>query len=288
MAKPKSKWILMRTILLSAVGFLWLADANPGGESIERRFAQAHRISEPAFKTESDARLVGPKFTFVKRNSFRNSSRDHTRLIGRQAVYRIVEELKQKIDLPFELQVVFKDCGGPDSYYDDDSHEIVICDELFDAYDEIFFSKAGTRTARDEEVKGTVVAMFLHEVGHALIDGWNLPITGREEDAADQFSTLLLLHGTTGGDQMALDSARSFKLLALLEKGFEKDYSDPHSLDDQRSYETICLVYGHRPERYEHLIRNGSIPRERAFECEEHYARVNKAWETLLAPHLRR
>jgi hypothetical protein len=286
MTKPISKWILTRTLLLAAVVVLLLANANTGGESVERRFAEAHRISERAFKSQGDARLVGPNFTFAKRKSFRNSTADHTGLTGQQAVYRTVEELKKQIALPFEIQVVFKDCGGPDSYYDDRSHEIVISYELFDAYDEVFSSKLRTKTARNEAVKGTVVAMFLHEVGHALIDGWNLPITGREEDAADQFSTLMLLNGITGGDQMALDSARSFKLLAVLERGLEKDYSDPHSLDEQRFYNTICLVYGHRPERYEYLVRNGSIPMERAFECEEDYRRVNKSWQTLLAPHL--
>jgi hypothetical protein len=128
--------------------------------------------------------------------------------------------------------------------------------------------------------------MFLHEVAHALIDRWDLSITGREEDAADQFSTLMLINGLPGGEEIAMDSARSFKWLAVQEKGLEKDYSDPHSFDEQRFYNIICLVYGHRPERYEYLIRNGSLPTERAFECEEDYRRLNKSWQTLLAPHL--
>jgi hypothetical protein len=207
-------------------------------------------------------------------------------LISQQAVYRTVEELKKQIALPFQIQAVYIDCGGPDSYYDEHSHKIVICYELIDAYSEVFFPTIETRTARDEAVKGAVVSMFLHEVAHALIDGWDLPITGREEDAADQFSTLMLINGLPGGEEMAMDGARSFKSLAVLEKDLEKDYSDSHSLDEQRFYNTICLVYGHRPARHEYLVRNGSIPVERAFECEEGYARANKSWQRLLAPHL--
>lgn len=76
------------------------------------------------------------------------------------------------------------------------------------------------------------VSIFLREVAHALIDGWELPITGREEDAADQFSTLLLINGMHDGEQMALNTARSFKLLADLEKGQNKVYLDAHSLDE--------------------------------------------------------
>jgi hypothetical protein len=35
----------------------------------------------------------------------------HTVLVSQQAVFRIVEELKKQIALPFELEVVFKECG---------------------------------------------------------------------------------------------------------------------------------------------------------------------------------
>jgi hypothetical protein len=226
------------------------------------------------------------KFDYERRKGFRGSASKRSVLVSERAVYTTVEELKKRIALPFEIQVVFQSCGDPDSYYDEDSHEIIICYELIDAYHYLFSRTLKGRTAQNEAVKGATVSMFLHEVAHALIDGWDLPITGREEDAADQFSTLLLINDMPEGDEMALDGARSFKLLAGLEKGQEKDYSDPHSLDEQRFFETICLVYGHRPDHYEYLIRNGTLPWERAFDCEEDYARLNKSWKTLLAPHL--
>jgi Putative metallopeptidase len=164
--------------------------------------------------------------------------------------------------------------------------KLSFCYELIDAYSDLFSRTLKASTARDEATKGAVVSMFLHEVAHALIDGWDLLITGREEDAADQFSTLVLINGLPDGEEMAMDGARSFKSLAVLEKDLEKDYSDSHSLDEQRFYNTVCLVYGHRPEPYEYLIRNGSLSRERAVECEEDYASFNKSWQTLLAPHL--
>jgi hypothetical protein len=290
MMKPISKWTLIRTLVLAAVAFAFLAATTTGGDSSEIETQEAHRISESALKSLARAKLPGNradlKFSYGKRKSFRGSAADRTVLISEQAVYRTVDELKKQIALPFEIKVVFKDCGGPDSYYDEHSHEIVICYEVIEAYSELFSRTLKTRTARDEAAKGVVVSMFLHEVAHALIDGLDLPITGREEDVADQFSTLMLINGLPDGEEMAMDGARSFKSLAVLEKDLEKDYSDPHSLDEQRFYNTICLVYGHRPEQYEYLIRNGSLPRERAFECEEDYARVNKSWQTLLAPHL--
>jgi hypothetical protein len=226
------------------------------------------------------------KFRYEKRKGFRGSALKRSVLVSERAVHTIVGELKKRIALPFDIQVAFEECAGPDSYYDEDTRKITICYELIDAYYYLFSRTLKGRTAQNEAIKGATVSMFLHEVAHALIDGWDLPITGREEDAADQFSTLLLINGMHDGDEMALNSARSFKLLAGLEKGLEKDYSDPHSLDEQRFFGTICLVYGHRPDHYEYLIRNGTLPSERAFDCEEDYARLNKSWTTLLAPHL--
>jgi len=290
MTKPISKWRWIRTLVPVAVVFFLLSLTNTRGDRSEIKTKEAHRINETVLRVLSNMNRPGNvadlRFSYGKRKHFRGSATDSTVLISQRAVYRTVEELKKQITLPFEIQVIFKDCGGPDSYYDEHSHKIVICYELIDAYSDLFSRTLKASAARDEATKNAVVSMFLHEVAHGLIDGWDLPITGREEDAADQFSTLVLINDMPNGERVALEGARSYKLLANLEHGEEKDYSDPHSLDEQRFYNTICLVYGHRPERYEYLVRNGSIPVERAFQCEEDYARANKSWQTLLAPHL--
>jgi hypothetical protein len=36
--------------------------------------------------------------------------------------------------------------------------------------------------------------MFLHETGHAVFDLLEVPVLGREEDAADLFSAYIMLH----------------------------------------------------------------------------------------------
>ena len=290
MTKPISKWILIRIVVLAAGISLLLATSNTGADRSEPEKEEVHHVSESGLRRLGDANLpknlADLKLSYGKRRRFRGPAADSTVLTSEQAVYRIVGELRKQIAIPFELNVVFKECGTPDSYYDEDSHKIIISYELIEAYSELFSRTLKARTASDEATKGAVISMFLHEVGHALIHRWDLAITGREEDAADQFSTLMLINGLPGGEEMALNGAQSFKTLAILEKDLEKDYSDAHSLDEQRYYDTICLVYGHRPQQYEYLIRNGSLPAERAFECEDQYARVNKSWQTLLAPHL--
>ena len=288
MTKPLNKWRCVRTLVPVAVVSLLLAVTNTRGERSEIKTNEAHRINESVLRIFGNANRPNAgdlTFSYGRRKSFKGAAADRTVLISQQAVYSIVDELKKQIALPFKIQVIFKDCGGPDSYYDEDSHEIVICHELIAAYSDLFSRTLTATTAQDEAAKNTVVSVFLHEVGHALIDGWNLSITGREEDAADQFSTLMLLNDMPNGEQVALAGARSYKLLADLENGEEKDYSDPHSMDEQRYFDTICLVYGHKPKQHEYLIKNGTLSAERAYGCEKTFARVNKSWQTLLAPH---
>jgi hypothetical protein len=293
MTKLISKWMLIRLFVLTVIVFFLLAEDNRGGGDHNRSeiaSKEARHLNQAASNSEANVTLPkNPgvlKLRYKERKSFRGSAAKLAVLVSQRAVYGIVGELKKQIALPFDIQVVFEECGDPDSYYDEDTREITICYELVDAYYFLFSRTLKARTARNDATKGATVSMFLHEVAHALIDGWDLPITGREEDAADQFSTLLLINGLPDGDEMALKSARSFRLLADLEKGQEKDYSDPHSFDEQRFFNTICLVYGHNPEKYEYLIKNGTLPARRAAQCEGDYARLNKSWQTLLAPHL--
>ena len=288
-----SKRMAVWAFVFTTVAFSLVATMNGRGwnlKRVETESEKSPRNNAGPSNNEAAATLAKSpgalKLSSEKRKRFRASAAMHTALISQQAVGAVVGELKKQIALPFDIQVVFEECGVADAHYDNNTHEITICYELIEGYFYLFSRKLKARTARNEAAKSATVSIFLHEFGHALIDAWDLPITGREEDAADQFATLWLLNGIDDGEEMALASARSFKLLADLEKGEKKDYSDPHSLDEQRFYNTICLVYGHRPEQYEYLIRNGTLPAERAFDCEEDYARVNKSWHTLLAPHL--
>jgi hypothetical protein len=292
MTKPVSRAILIAAFVLTGVVLSFVAEPKIAVEKIraERESGTAHRLSNIVKISDASASRASKsaelRSIYKARKSYRGASPQHTAFATQQAVSTIVAELKARIALPFDIEVEFENCGGPDSFYDEDERKILICYELVDAYYDLFSSTIKASAARDDATKDAIVAMFLHEVAHALISGWRLPITGREEDAADQFSTLWLLNSIADGDQMALNAARSFKLLAELEKDQEKDYSDSHSLDEQRFFNIVCLVYGREPERYEHLIRSEVLPGRRAYECEQDYARLNKSWLTLLAPHL--
>jgi hypothetical protein len=198
---------------------------------------------------------------------------------------RLVREVNGRLSLPFDIDISMEECGAPDAFYDTDTHQITVCYEAIDAYYLLFLGKVGQEERLNEVVAGAMSLLLVHEMGHALVDVWKLPVTGREEDAADQLSTLLLINSAVDGERLALNGARSFKLFAELEKHERKLFWDEHSPDAQRYYDTICLIYGHDPQHYAYMVNNGTLPEDRAELCSEDYQKVKNAWNTLLSPY---
>ena len=227
------------------------------------------------------------KLRYQPRRSFRAGNAAHRVGSNQPALDRVIANLNERLALPFDITVSFEDCDDPDAFYDPETHQLTVCYQLIDEYYGLFSRKVKDKDKLDEAVRGAVASTFFHELGHGLVDAWQLPITGKEEDAVDQLSTLVLINKSEEGERMALDGALSFRLYAAQDRGLEKLYWDEHSLDEQRFYDTICLVYGHDPEKYAYLVKDGTLPEERAELCREDYPKAARSWESLLKPYLK-
>ncbi|MDO9322362.1 MAG: DUF4344 domain-containing metallopeptidase [Pseudomonas sp.] len=135
---------------------------------------------------------------------------------------------------------------------------------------------------------------LLHEMGHLLINELQLPVLGREEDAADQLGFMglfLLAERQRDADFYAklLDVADYWRLEWQRPKRPDEEVYpwDSHGLDAQRFYNIACLAYGSDPEHLEWIISATGLPDERAFDCPEEYQQVAHAvnW---LEQHFRR
>lgn len=193
-------------------------------------------------------------------------------------------ELNKSFALPHDIFVGFDECEEPNAFYDAEDKEVVIC---YQFVEDLYESLRGDLKSDEEieEVVGNATTfVFFHEIGHALIDAYDLPITGREEDAVDQLSVIVLADGSEEGDRTVLDAARSFSRATDAELD-ELAYADEHSLDRQRFYNIICLLYGQNKERFASLVNDGTLPEGRAERCDIEYARAKKAWDVLLTPY---
>lgn len=129
-------------------------------------------------------------------------------------------------------------------------------------------------------VIGNTLWTLVHEMGHALIAELDIAILGSEEDAADCIATIGLLHGSTDfGIPNQLDeieflvaTAEAWRVEWELERLLRTaaPYADTHSLDIQRFYNILCLLYGSDPERYGELTTSLGLPFDRALGCAEY------------------
>ena len=145
----------------------------------------------------------------------------------------------------------------------------------------------------DDEAFGRQLAavdgfILVHEFGHAFVDAFDLPVLGREEDAADAVATVFLTRAVDNGNQYAFDAARFFNALSGRQRELAPaDFFDEHSLDKQRAYSIVCWIAGSSKQSYDDVARLGILSEERQRRCPAEYQQKVEAVEQLLKPHVR-
>lgn len=200
---------------------------------------------------------------------------------------RLAEELNRSLDLPKSLGLRYAECGEANAYYDPGPRMISLCFELIEQLAEDFGARLDDDRDLASAVAGAYTFIALHEVGHALVDVLELPITGREEDAVDQLSAWLLI-GEAGGNDAVLNAAMAFSMAGEGYELAEGDFADSHSLDQQRYFNMVCWVYGSDPRAQEGLAEEAGLPPGRADTCADEFALIDKSWSKLLAPYVRK
>ncbi len=198
----------------------------------------------------------------------------------------IAEELNTFLALPYDIDIIFTECETVNAFYDNETKEIVMCYELVDAFRESFENITKTPEELNDATMHSTIFIFFHEFAHAMIDVLQLTTTGREEDAGDQLSTLILMRAGDQGEHAILDASKYF--LQKQEKELKQSYLwDEHSLNAQRLYNLLCWVYGRNPEKYSYLLEQNVLPKRRAMFCPEDFKRMHRSWDALLDPYLK-
>ena len=192
--------------------------------------------------------------------------------------------LNRTVRLAKTIDINTVSCRTINAFYDPRTKRIIVCYELLDYFVNMFKANAKNEKELGNAVMGATMFGFFHEVGHGLIDVLDLPAVGREEDSVDQLATLILIASGEKGVSQALAGAYWFQLQG--QSNHKTPFWDEHAFDQQRFYNIVCLIFGSDPKKYGDFIKQGTLPMERAMRCPDEYAKIKKAWEKLLQPHL--
>jgi len=199
-----------------------------------------------------------------------------------------LQEILSPIRLPWTLELLLAECDGEaDAMYWDGT--ITICYEYIDElWDVMPANTTVNGVVPIDTVAGPFVDSILHEFAHALFDYLDIPILGREEDAADQVSAFIYL-------QFPPDEARRLIMGTVYAYMVEvedtdsptmEEYADEHSTTEQRRFNLLCMAYGHDPELFKDVVVWGGLPQFRVDICEEEYELIELAFHTLISPHV--
>ncbi len=198
---------------------------------------------------------------------------------------KAAEQLNKALILPYDIELRSEECGQTNAFYNPSDTSVTVCFELMEHFFGVFRSTGMSDDKAYDKMFDAVRFVFLHEIGHALTDTYKLPITGNEEDAADRCSAFInLTELGEDGVKAVLAAADSFQIESKRGSTDKHDLADEHLLQEQRFYNSLCMLYGSSPSKHSYIVTKGYLPKARAERCETEFQKTAEAWSGLLKP----
>jgi hypothetical protein len=318
----------MRNLLRLAVFFSVVAIIGPAGKGFSQQPKQQPDQQQPSQQQPTKQQPDQPQLSNSKVKIW-SVNGDGGYRQPKSAAYAAVRERLMKrgvleeysqflapLRLPYTLHVYASECdggAGASPYYSSDTRAINMCyqfikvtENLADSLVQLQKDKPGTLpmpVSREEFLTGMFVAVIMHETGHAVFDLLDVPIFGREEDAADQMAAFIAV-------QFDKDVARTIiKGFAYLWAAMDNPptaapepsilnppkscgsdpfcaYSDEHGTSYQRMYNTLCLAYGADNATFNDFVVSGWLPKGRAQQCRDEYQQLKAAFAKTVYPFI--
>ena len=209
------------------------------------------------------------------------------RLLREREVLEKFKEFFSPLRLPRSLLLKTEGCDGvSNAWYENDI--VTICYEYLDEI--LKFAPQQTTPAgvtRTDAILGPTLDIVFHEIGHAVFHYLSIPVLGREEDAADQFSAYFLLKfAKDDARRLILGVAYGFHHEALRTTLSKSQFAGEHGLPIQRFYNILCVAYGADPKVFADLVAKQYLPKERAEICGMEYEQLTLAMTKLVLPYV--
>jgi hypothetical protein len=203
---------------------------------------------------------------------------------------KVLEQFKQftaPLRLPRKLVVTVDQCGTTTRPYRPQG-PVTVCYELIEQIERV--AAKAEKGAQERLIVGTFVQIVLHETAHAVFDILQVPVWGRDEDAADNLAAFIMLQF---GDDLALQTIQgTASFFQLSEKTWTgSDFADVRSPDPQRYFNHLCMAYGSDKTTFEFLVKADEgkepmLPKRRAVRCEREYETFRKFFNMRIMPYV--
>lgn len=227
----------------------------------------------------------------VEHREVRNSKYDEfdRQIREERTLEKAADKLNRSLILPTDIALRTSDCGEANAYYNPQDQSVTMCYELMEHFFKTFKRAGDSDDKAYDGMFDATTFVFLHEIGHALIDNYKLPVTANEEDAADRMSSFICIEELgDDGIRAILAAADVFQLDSKNGSPTAGDMADEHLLKEQRFFNSLCMVYGSDPDRYSNIVDKGYLPEARAVRCPTEYQKTAQSWGNLLAPWRKR
>ncbi len=206
------------------------------------------------------------------------------RLMRRQ----VLEQLRfflSPLRLPRPLQVRIDQCNAPKRPYQPGG-QVVICYEYVARVDQMAPKEVPPGgLPRESMIVGAFVQTTLNEVAQGVFDILEIPLWGREEDAADKLAAFIMLQfGKEVALKVLIGAAWFFEVSDRTWTG--SDFASVHSPEAQRFYNYLCIAYGYDPATFKFLVDQNILPQRRAQRCGGEYYDLRFAFAKEILPHV--
>ncbi len=227
-------------------------------------------------------------------------------------ILEVYSQFLAPLHLPHPLTLVALNCQ-PDfksdsPFYSPDDRALHFCYEWYnDVLQWAPTAPTPEGVTRANVITGMWAGTLLHETGHAMFDMLDVPVFGREEDAADQVAAFIALQFNKDVERTVIKGFAYFWQMAA-KSGNDpptasnpnppKDavlrcfrdplcaFSDVHGTASQRLYNTLCLGYGGDPAAFKDFVQMGWLPKARADDCGREYHQLEFAFGKTILPFI--
>jgi hypothetical protein len=201
---------------------------------------------------------------------------------------QVLEELRRFLSplrLPRRVLVKTEECGAETIPYEP-GQPVVVCYEYIAAIVKLAPPVATPEgISRENAIIGAFVQSVLQRVSYALFDVLEIPVWGREHDAADNLAAFIMLQFGKDLALRVLTGAVWF-FEASDRKWTGSDFASEASPAMQRFFNYVCIAYGSDPETFAPVFEQALLETGRAGTCAREYGEVRYAFRKLILPHI--